>query len=71
MESLTLVEAIDLSTCMEAYLNESKMVPVEEQKIPMLEPPRATTKAKETKEVDLNTGDKNKTTKIGANLDPK
>jgi hypothetical protein len=37
----------------------------------MKETPRETTKAKEIKEVDLNTGDKSKTTKIGAHLDPK
>ncbi|XP_066392043.1 uncharacterized protein [Miscanthus floridulus] len=46
-------------------------VPVEELEIMTLVPPRAAIKAKETKEVDLNTSDKDKTTKIGANLDPK
>ena len=44
---------------------------MEEQEIPTMEAPRAATKAKDTKEVDLGTGDKNKTAKIGANLDPK
>ena len=70
-ESLAHAEAIDLYACMEACLAESKKVPPEEQEIPMLEPPRAATKAKETKEVDLNTGDKDKTAKTRANLNPK
>jgi hypothetical protein len=56
---------------MEDCLAKSKKVPMEEQEILMMEAPWATNKAKDTKEVDLGTGNKNKTTKIGANLDPK
>ena len=70
-ESLALNEAHDLSARMEDYLTKSKKVPVEEQEIPTMGAPRVATKAKETKEVDLGTGDKNKTAKIGANLNPK
>ncbi|XP_066383832.1 uncharacterized protein [Miscanthus floridulus] len=62
---------LDLSANMDNCLATSKEVPMEEQEIPMMEAPRAATKAKETKEVDLSIGNKNKTTKIGANLDPK
>ena len=71
MESLALAKAIDLSARMEACLAKSRKVPVEELEIMTLVPPRAAIKAKETKEVDLNTSDKDKTAKIGANLDPK
>ena len=70
-ESLALIEALNLPTCMEACLAESKKVPMEEQEIPTMVAPRAATKGKETKEVDLSTGDKNETTKIRANLNPK
>ncbi|XP_066358248.1 uncharacterized protein [Miscanthus floridulus] len=70
-KSLTLAKVIDLYAHMEACLAKSKKVPSEEQEIPTLEPPRAATKAKETKEVDLNIDDKNKTAKTRANLDPK
>ena len=70
-ESLALTEVLDLSACMEDCLADSKKVPAEEQEILTMEAPRVATKAKETKEVDLGTGDKNKTAKIRANLDPK
>jgi hypothetical protein len=70
-ESLTLAKVIDLSAHMEAYLAESKKVPKDVQEILMLEAPREATKAKEIKEVGLNTGDKNNTAKIGVGLNPK
>ncbi|XP_066341614.1 uncharacterized protein [Miscanthus floridulus] len=70
-ESLALAEALDLSARMDSCLVVSKEVPMEEQEIPMVEAPRAAMKAKETKDVDLVIGDKNKTAKIGANLNPK
>ena len=46
-------------------------VPADDLEIPLLEPPRASTKSKETKEVGLGLDDPSKTLKIGAHLDPK
>ena len=49
----------------------TKTVPADDLEIPSLEPPRASTKSKETKEVSLGLDDPFKTMKIGAHLDPK
>ena len=70
-ESLALVEAIDLSIQMASVVTEAKTVPTDDMEIPELEPPRASTKSKEIKEVDLGLDDPTKTVKIGAHLDPK
>ena len=62
-ESLALVEATDLSVQMASVVTEAKTLPADNMEILELEPPRASAKSKEIKEVDL--GD------IGAHLDPK
>ena len=52
-------------------VNDSKMVPVDDLEILALEPPRASTKPKETKEVGLGLDNPTKTIKIGAHLNHK
>ena len=52
-------------------VTDAKMVPADDLEIPLLEPPRASAKSKETKEVGLSLDDPSKTIKIGAHLDPK
>jgi hypothetical protein len=47
------------------------MVPADDQEILVPEPPRASTKSKEMKDIDLSLDDPTKITKIGAHLDPK
>ena len=66
-----IADAMDLLARMEACITDSKKVLVEEQAIPTQEPPRSATKSKDTKEVELVIGDRSKTTRIGAHLDPK
>ena len=56
---------------MASVVNNAKMVPIDDLEIPALEPPRASVKSKETKEVGLGLDDPSKTVKIGAHLDPK
>ena len=60
-ESLALAEASNLSI----------QVLADDLEIPALEPPRASAKSKEMKEVGLGLDDPTKTVKIGAHLDPK
>ena len=55
---------------MASVVIDAKMVPADDLEIPALEPPRAFTKSKETKEVSLGLDDPTKTIKIGAHLDP-
>ena len=55
---------------MASVVIEAKTVPTDDLEIPSLEPPRASTKSKETK-VSLGLDDPYKTMKIGAHLDPK
>ena len=62
---------MDLSARMEACITNSKKFLVEEQVISTQEPPRSSTKSKDTKEVELVIGDKSKMARIGAHLDPK
>ena len=69
IKSLTLTEATDLSIQMASVVIDAKTMPVDDLEIPALEPPRASAKSKETKEVGLD--DPSKTVKIGAHLDPK
>ena len=54
---------------MASVLTNTKTVPADNLEIPSLEPPRASTKSKEVKEIGLD--DPSKTVKIGAHLDPK
>ena len=70
-ESLSLVEATDLSIQMASMVTDAKTVPTDDLEILVPEPPRASTKSKETKEVGLGLDDPTKTIKIGAHLDPK
>ena len=70
-ESLALVEATDLSIQMTSVVTDAKTVPTKDMEILELEPPRASTKFKEVKEVSLGLDDASKTVKIGFHLDPK
>ena len=56
---------------MASMVNDAKTVPTDDLDIPALEPPRASAKSKEMKEVGLRLDDPTKTLKIGAHLDPK
>ena len=56
---------------MASVVTDTKTVLTDDQEIPSLEPPHASTKSKETKEVSLGLDDPSKTVKIGAHLDPK
>ena len=56
---------------MAGVVTDAKMVPADDLEIPSLEPPRTSSKSKETKEVSLGLDDPSKTVKIGAHLDPK
>ena len=71
IESLALIEATNLSIQMASIITEAKTVPTDDMEIPELEPPRASTKSNEIKEVSLGLYDPSKTVKIGAHLDPK
>jgi len=68
-ESLTLAEATDLSIQMASMVAEAKTASAHDMEIP--EPPRASAKSKEVKEIGLGLDDPSKTVKIGAHLDPK
>ena len=56
---------------MASLVTDAKTVPTDDLEIPSLEPPRTSTKSKETKEVGLGLHDPSKTVKIRAHLDPK
>ena len=56
---------------MASVVTDAKTVPADDLEIPMLEPPHASAKSKETKEVGLGLDDPTKTVKIGAHLDHK
>ncbi|XP_066316964.1 uncharacterized protein [Miscanthus floridulus] len=71
IESLSLIEAIDLSIQMASTVTDAKTVPADDLEIPALEPPCASAKSKETKEANLGLNDPTKIAKIGAHLDPK
>ena len=70
-ESLALAEATDLSIQMASVVTDAKMVPTDDLEIPSLEPPHASAKSKEVKEVGLGLDDPSKNMKIGAHLEPK
>ncbi|XP_066365403.1 uncharacterized protein [Miscanthus floridulus] len=71
IESLALIEATNLPIQMASVVIKAKTVSADDMEIPKLEPPRASTKSKEIKEVVLGLDDPSKTVKIGAHLDPK
>ena len=56
---------------MASVVTDARMVPADDREILALEPPLASTKSKETKEVGLGLDDRTKTMKIGAHLVPK
>ena len=56
---------------MASVVTDAKTVPTDDLEIPALEPPRASTKSKETKEGSLGLDDPTKIAKIRAHLDPK
>ena len=56
---------------MASMVTDAKTVPADDLEIPSLEPPRASAKSKETKEVGIGLDDPSKTVKIRAHLDPK
>ena len=56
---------------MASVVIESKTLSTNDMEILELEPPCASAKSKETKEVGLGLNDPSKTVKIGAHLDPK
>ena len=56
---------------MASVVTDAKTVLADDPEILALEPPHASTKSKETKEVGLGLDDPSKTVKIGAHLDPK
>ena len=56
---------------MVSVVTDAKTVPADDLEIPALEPPHASAKSKETKEVGLGLDDPTKIAKIGAHLDPK
>ena len=56
---------------MASVVTDAKTVPTDDLEIPSLEPPRASAKSKETKEVGLGLDEPSKTMKIGAHLNPK
>ena len=56
---------------MASMVTNAKTVLDDDLEIPALEPPRASTKSKEMKEVSLGIDDPTKITKIGAHLNPK
>ncbi|XP_066344223.1 uncharacterized protein [Miscanthus floridulus] len=68
-ESLALAEATDLSIQMASVVAEAKMASADNMEIP--EPPRASIKSKEFKEIGLSLDDPSKMVKIRAHLDPK
>jgi hypothetical protein len=70
-ESFTTARALELSIRLQESIADSKKITPEELEIPSKEATHATAKSKETKEVELVEGDKTKTARIGANLDPK
>ena len=56
---------------MASMVTDGKTVPADDLEILVLEPPRASAKSKEMKEVGLSLDDPTKIAKIGAHLDPK
>ena len=56
---------------MASVVTKAKTLPTDSMEIPELEPPHASAKSKEIKEVGLGLDNPSKTVKIGAHLDPK
>jgi hypothetical protein len=70
-EGYATTEALELLIRMQQSVIDAKKIPLADLEIPSKEVTRAAVKSKETKEVELILGDKSKTARIGASLDPK
>jgi hypothetical protein len=70
-EGYATTKALELSIRMQQSITNTKKIPPADLEIPSKEATRAAAKSKETKEVELVSGDKTKTTRIGAALEPK
>jgi hypothetical protein len=70
-ESYATTEALELSIRMQESIADAKKIPPTNLEIPSKEATRTAAKSKETKEVELVPGDKTKTARIGAGLEPK
>jgi hypothetical protein len=70
-EGYATVEALELLIRMQQSIADAKKIPLADLEILSKEATHATTKSKETKEVEQVQGDKTKTACIGAALEPK
>jgi hypothetical protein len=64
-------EALELSIRMQESIADAKKIPPTDLEILSKEATRAAVKSKETKEVELVSGDETKTARNGADLEPK
>jgi hypothetical protein len=70
-EGYATVKALELSIRMQQSIANAKKIPPTNLEIPGKEATCAVVKSKKTKEVELVPGDKSKTARFGATLDPK
>jgi hypothetical protein len=70
-EGYATTDALELLICMQQSITNPKKIPPVDLEIPSKEATCATAKYKESKEVELVSGDKSKMARIGATLDPK
>jgi hypothetical protein len=70
-ESFKVVEATDLSICMEQTLVDASKIPASQLGIPKRQAPQKHIKSNEHKKIQLVDDDPSKTALIRANLDPK
>ena len=70
-ECFSLVEATDISICMQDCLMSSQQISPQDLEIPTMQATRASTKSKEVKEVVLVPSDQSKIVQIRADLNPK
>jgi recombinational DNA repair protein RecR len=70
-EGYATAEVLELSIRMQQSITNAKKIPPADLEIPSKEATRAAAKSKETKGVELVLGNKSKTARIGATLDPK
>jgi hypothetical protein len=70
-EGYATTKTLELSIRMQQSIADAKKIPPANLEIPSKEATRAAAKSKETKEVELVLGNKTKTTRIGATLEPK
>jgi hypothetical protein len=70
-EGYATAKALELSIRMQQSIVDAKKIPPADLEIPSKEVTHVAVKSKETKEIELVPGDKSKTARIGATLDPK